>query len=125
MGMIGTPAPARRSVAVLSFRNLSGRPEEGWISTALAEMLTTELGAGEKLRLVSGEDIARSKPDLPRSDSDSLSRDTLARLHENLNSDLVVLGSYTALGATPATRIRLDLRLQDTAAGETLADVAV
>ena len=122
---IKASAAPRRSIAVLGFRNLSGRPEENWLSTALAEMLTTELGAGEKLRLVSGEDIARSKPDLPRSDSDSLSRDTLARLHENLNSDLVVLGSYTALGATPATRIRLDLRLQDTAAGETIADVAV
>jgi hypothetical protein len=46
----------RRSIAILGFRNLSGRPEEGWLSTAIAEMLTTELVAGEKLRLVSGED---------------------------------------------------------------------
>src|SRR5579863_689803 len=115
----------RRSIAVLGFRNLSGRPEEGWISTALAEMLSTELEAGEKLRLVPGEDIARSKVDLPLADADSLSRDTLARLHTNLDSDLVVLGSYTALGEKPGTRIRLDLRLQDTVAGETIADVAV
>ena len=121
---IGATAP-RRSVAVLGFRNLSGRPEESWISTALAEMLSTELEAGEKLRLVSGEDIARTKLDLPLTDADSLSRDTLARLHEDLNSDLIVLGSYTALGEKPGTRIRLDLRLQDTVAGETIADVAV
>ena len=118
-------AAPRRSIAVLGFRNLSGRSEENWLSTALAEMLTTELVAGEKLRLVSGEDIARTKLDLPRNDTDSLSRDTLARLHENLNSDFIVLGSYTALGEKPATRIRLDLRLQDTVAGETVADVAV
>jgi eukaryotic-like serine/threonine-protein kinase len=116
---------ARRSVAVLGFRNLSGRSEEGWISTALAEMLSTELEAGEKLRLVSGEDIARTKLDLPLADADSLSRDTLARLHKDLDSDLIVLGSYTALGEKPGTRIRLDLRLQDTLAGETIADVAV
>ncbi len=115
----------RRSIAVLGFRNLSGRPEEGWLSTALAEMLSTELEAGEKLRLVSGEDIARTKLDLPLADADSLSRDTLARLHKDLDSDLIVLGSYTALGEKPGTRIRLDLRLQDTAAGETIADVAV
>ncbi len=119
-----TTAP-RRSIAVLGFRNLSGRPEEGWLSTALAEMLSTELEAGEKLRLVSGEDIARAKLDLPLADADSLSRDTLARLHENLDSDLIVFGSYTALGEKPGTRIRLDLRLQDTVAGETIADVAV
>jgi len=121
----GTPAAVRRSIAVLGFRNLSGRPEEGWISTALAEMLSVELEAGEKLRLVSGEDIARTKLDLPLADADSLSRNTLARLHKDLDSDLIVLGSYTALGEKPGTRIRLDLRLQDTVAGETIADVAV
>jgi eukaryotic-like serine/threonine-protein kinase len=116
---------ARRSIAVLGFRNLSGRSEEGWLSTAVAEMLSTELEAGEKLRLVSGEDIARAKLDLPLEDADSLSRNTLARLHRDLDSDLIVLGSYTTLGEKPGTRIRLDLRLQDTVAGETIADVAV
>ena len=125
MSSIGAPVVPRRSVAVLGFRNLSGRPEEGWISTALAEMLSTELEAGEKLRLVSGEDIARTKLDLPIADAESLSRDTLARLHKDLDSDLIVVGSYTALGETPGTRIRLDLRLQDAVAGETIADVAV
>src|SRR5580704_6280305 len=118
-------APPRRSVAVLGFRNLSGRPEEGWLSTALAEMLSTELEAGEKLRLVSGEEIARTKIDLPLADADSLSRSTLAQVHKNLNSDLIVLGSYTTLTEKSGIRIRLDLRLQDTVAGETVADVAV
>jgi eukaryotic-like serine/threonine-protein kinase len=122
---IGPLPAARRSIAVLGFRNLSGRPEEGWLSTALAEMLSTELVAGEKLRLVSGEDIARVKLDLPLADADSLSRNTLSRLHMDLDSDLIVLGSYTALDEKSGTRIRLDLRLQDTVAGETIADVAV
>jgi DNA-binding winged helix-turn-helix (wHTH) protein/tetratricopeptide (TPR) repeat protein len=115
----------RRSIAVLGFRNLSGRPEEGWLSTAIAEMLSTELVAGEKLRLVSGEDVARTKLDLPLADTDSLSRNTLARLHKDLDSDWIVLGSYTALVGQPDTRIRLDVRIQDTSAGETIADVAV
>jgi eukaryotic-like serine/threonine-protein kinase len=125
MSATGTSAPRRRSIAVLGFRNLSGRPEERWISTALAEMLSTELEAGEKLRLVSGEEIARTKIDLPLVDADSLSPNTLSRLHKDLNSDLIVLGSYTAVGEKPGTLIRLDLRLQDTAAGDTIADVAV
>jgi DNA-binding winged helix-turn-helix (wHTH) protein/tetratricopeptide (TPR) repeat protein/TolB-like protein len=125
IGTAGTPIAARRSIAILGFRNLSGRQEEAWLSTALAEMLSTELEAGEKLRLVSGEDIARTKLDLPLADADSLSRNTLARLHKDLDSDLIVLGSYTALNEKSGTRIRLDLRLQDTLAGETIADVAV
>jgi eukaryotic-like serine/threonine-protein kinase len=125
IGASGSRAASRRSIAVLGFRNLSGRPEEGWLSTALAEMLSTELVAGEKLRLVSGEDIARTKLELPLADADSLSRDTLKRLHKNLNSDFIVLGSYTALGEKSDPRIRFDLRLQDTVSGETIADVAV
>src|SRR6202023_2265212 len=81
--------------------------------------------AGEKLRLVSGEDVTRTKLDLPLADADSLCRDTLSRLHRDLDSDLIVLGSYTALSEKSGTRIRLDLRLQDTVAGETITDVAV
>ena len=41
------PVTARRAVAVLGFKNLSGRSDEAWLSTALSEMLTTELAAGE------------------------------------------------------------------------------
>jgi eukaryotic-like serine/threonine-protein kinase len=121
----GAVRAPRRSIAVLGFRNLSGRQDEAWLSIALAEMLSTEMLAGEKLRLVSGEDVARTKLELPLADTDSLSRDTLSRLHKNLDSDLIVLGSYTALGDKPDTRIRLDVTLQDASAGETVADVAV
>ena len=47
-GVPSAPAVrARRSVAVLGFKNLAGREDQAWISTALAEMLTTELAAGE------------------------------------------------------------------------------
>ena len=119
------PPVVRRSVAVLGFHNLTGRPEEGWLSTALSEMLSTELAAGDKLRLVSGEDIARSRLELPLADADTLSRDTLARLHTNLGSDLIVIGSYTVLDEKSGNRVRLDLHLQDTVAKETIADVAV
>ncbi|MGA3092796.1 MAG: tetratricopeptide repeat protein [Terriglobales bacterium] len=116
--------PARRSVAVLGFRDLSGRPEDAWLSTALAEMMNTELAAGEKLRLVPGEDVARTKLDLLVPDADSLSKDTLARLHKRLGTDVVVLGSYASLGGKSKGSIRLDLRVQDAVAGETMAEVA-
>src|SRR5205823_7280408 len=49
-------AGIRRAVAVLDFRNLSGRAEDAWLSTALSQMLSTELAAGDRLRLVPGED---------------------------------------------------------------------
>src|SRR5437764_12972245 len=42
----------RRSVAVLGFKNLSGRSDQAWLSTALSDWLTTELSAGEQLRTI-------------------------------------------------------------------------
>src|SRR5690242_140259 len=63
----GTLSPRihlRRSVAVLGFRNLPGRVEDDWLSSAFCEMLNTELAAGGQLRMVSGEDVARARSEL-------------------------------------------------------------
>ena len=64
------------------------------------------------------------KLDLQLADGDSFAPDTLARIRRNLGTDLVVLGSYFAVGAKGSERIRLDLRVQDAAAGETIASVS-
>ena len=125
--LIGTGSSGLRvrpAVAVLGFRNLSGKPETGWLSTALAEMLTTDLAAGEQLRIVSGENVARAKIDLSLPEADSYAGDTLARIHQNLGADYVVLGSYLDLGQAAGAQVRLDLRLQDTRVGSTLAAVS-
>jgi len=114
----------RRSVAVMGFRNLPGRPEDNWLSPALAEMLSTELAADSALRMVSGEDVARAKRELPLPDEDSLAKETLERLHTNPGADVVVLGSYTPLPGKGERRIRLDVRVQDTERGETIAERA-
>jgi DNA-binding winged helix-turn-helix (wHTH) protein/tetratricopeptide (TPR) repeat protein len=115
----------RPSVAVMGFRNLSRGTAEVWLSTALAEMLNTELAAGERLRMVPGEQISRAKLDLSLIDTEALAKGTLLRLRSDVGADYVVLGSYTALGQAGKRRIRLDLRLQDTSAGETIAEEAV
>jgi DNA-binding winged helix-turn-helix (wHTH) protein/tetratricopeptide (TPR) repeat protein len=114
----------RRSVAVMGFRNLPGRPEDNWLSPAFAEMLSTELAADGALRMVSGEDVARAKRELPLTDEDSLAKETLERLHTNPGADVVVLGSYTPLPGKGERRIRLDVRVQDTERGVTIAERA-
>ncbi len=111
----------RRSVAVLGFRNLSGRAETAWLSTALSEMFTVELGVGERLHTITGESVTRTKQDLGLKDPENLSVDTLDRLRSLLGCDVVLLGSYLALGTGGESRVRVDLRLQDTASGETLS----
>ncbi|MGC2247504.1 MAG: tetratricopeptide repeat protein [Terriglobales bacterium] len=122
---VAPPVRVRRSVAVLGFRNLPGRREDNWLSAAFSEMLNTELAAGGELRLVSGEDVARAKSDLPLTEEDSLAKTTLERLRTDPGADVVVLGSYTLLPAEGKNKIRLDVRMQDTAAGETIAEEAI
>jgi DNA-binding winged helix-turn-helix (wHTH) protein/tetratricopeptide (TPR) repeat protein len=119
------PLHVRRSVAVLGFRNLAGRQQDAWLSLVFSEMLNTELGTHGDLRMVSGEDVDRAKRELPLTADDSLGKATLERLRANPGADYVVLGSYTLIQAHAGTRIRLELRLQETAGGETIAEEAI
>jgi eukaryotic-like serine/threonine-protein kinase len=117
-----TASKSRQSIAVLGFKNLSGRADEAWLSTAFSEMLATELAAGEQLRTIPGESVARMKINLSLPEAESYGRTTLARIRRNLDADHVVLGSYVPLGDG---QIRLDIRLQDTNAGEILIATSV
>src|SRR5579863_6327791 len=115
---------ARRSVAVLGFRNLSGSAQDAWISTALSDWLITELSAGDQLRTIPAESVARMKIELALPDVDTLGRDSLVRIRKNLGTDYVVAGSYAMLGAAPGGQIRVDVRLQDARTGETIHAVS-
>ncbi len=115
-------APPRTSIAVLGFANLDGKESDAWLSTALSEMFATELSEGGKLRLVSGEEVARAHTGLEH--PGSLSQETLVRLRQELGADVIVSGSYTVLAQNHADKLRLDLRLQDTRDGHILASFA-
>jgi DNA-binding winged helix-turn-helix (wHTH) protein/tetratricopeptide (TPR) repeat protein len=124
-----SPAPVlarfvpRRSIAVVVIRNASARPRDAWLSTALAEMLTTELADGGKLRVLSQENVARLKADLAIGDVKSLSNEQLSRVHTSLGADLVVSGTYAVLDHAQRF-MRLDLRVQDPTSGEVVASIA-
>ena len=114
----------RRSVAVLGFRNLSASPQDAWLSTALSDWLITELSAGDQLRTIPAESVARMKIELSLPDVDTLGRDSLFRIRKNLGTDYVVAGSYAMVGAAPGGQIRVDVRLQDARTGETINAVS-
>lgn len=115
-----TPVLRRRTVAVLSLKNSTARPEAAWLSTGLAEMLTTELASGEQLHAITGEEVAQMQTNLSLTDSDVLSPQTVSQIGRALGADLVVLGSYVDL---VGGQLRVDLHLQDVAAGETLLSI--
>jgi serine/threonine protein kinase/tetratricopeptide (TPR) repeat protein/TolB-like protein len=113
----GGAVSARRSIAVLGFKNLTGRTESDWLSTALSEMVMTDLAAGEKLRVVPNEDVARAKLEMGLTETEPFTREVLKKIRANLGTDLAVEGSYVVLAAG---QLRLDIRLQDVVSGETL-----
>ncbi|HEX8816651.1 MAG TPA: winged helix-turn-helix domain-containing protein [Terriglobales bacterium] len=121
---------ARRSVAVIGFVNLSHQADSAWLSPALAEMMGTELAAGGKLLTIPDETVSRARVELKLDDRDDFSAETLGRLRQDLNAEVVVGGAYAVLppkaeavenGSQPvAGQVRLDLRVQDTKTGEVL-----
>jgi DNA-binding winged helix-turn-helix (wHTH) protein/tetratricopeptide (TPR) repeat protein/TolB-like protein len=118
-----SPASARRAVAILAFRDLTGRPEGAWLPTALAEMLSAELAAGGSVRVVSAEAVERARADLGLAETGSYSAETLTRLRALLGADLTVSGSCVASGSG-SEWLRLDAFVQDASRGETLLAVS-
>jgi serine/threonine protein kinase/tetratricopeptide (TPR) repeat protein len=118
------PVRVRPSVAVLGFKNLSGRADTAWISTALSEMLNSHLAAGEEVRIIAGDTVAQTRIDLNLSDVESIPVNALERVSRNLGSGYVVVGSYldsaTPGGGQVRPSVRLDARLEDTATGQTV-----
>ncbi len=117
----GAPITARRSVAVLSLKNLAGRADAAWLATALAEMLSTELALGEELRVISGEGVTRALADLGLTGTDVIDSGARLKLRRRLGADYLVVGAYTILPDGAA--LRLDLRLEDARSNEKLTTV--
>lgn len=118
----------RRSVAVVGFENLSGHEGADWLSTALAEMVGTELGRGAELRTFAGARVADARRQAGLGPLDELGEEELTRLRALLGCDFVVTGSYVALGPGgeigSGTPIRLDVSLEDAAVGRTITTVS-
>ncbi|HVO60996.1 MAG TPA: serine/threonine-protein kinase [Terriglobales bacterium] len=111
----------RRSVAVLGFQNLSKKTDDDWISTALAEMVSTELAAGQQVRIIPGENVAHMKLDLALAENAGYGPDTLKKIQRTLGSDIIVQGSYLA---SPGSSLRIDMQLQEADASGTIAAVS-
>lgn len=109
---------ARRSIAIIGLRNLNGSAQDGWMATGLAEMLSTELAASDRLRVISGEEIALAGLAQPLPNSPS--HETLAQMGKKLGADMILFGSYTVSRehGSGAPSLRLDLRLENLSSDE-------
>jgi tetratricopeptide (TPR) repeat protein/tRNA A-37 threonylcarbamoyl transferase component Bud32 len=115
----------RRAIALLSVSNATARPAAAWLATAIPEMLATELGAGEGLRLVPANEVVRARKELGiGEDLARVPALTLARLGRNLGAELLGFGSYALVGAGETALLRVDLRIVTAASGEIVASTS-
>jgi serine/threonine-protein kinase len=99
----------RPSVAVAGFTNLSQRQEDSWLSTAMVEMLTTDLAGDGQLRVVPAERTSRALRELGA--NNTFTDDHIERLRNALSTQYVVVGSFATSGEPPARRVRIDVRV--------------
>lgn len=128
-GLVGRPSPqpaavlgeaarsARRSIAILPFASRS--PDDAWLSAALAEVLGACFAAGEALRIVPGDEVARMRTDLELRGRTSLGEDVLRRIRQYAAVDVVVTGALERTGEDGGLRVRA--QMLDTASSTVLA----
>jgi DNA-binding winged helix-turn-helix (wHTH) protein/tetratricopeptide (TPR) repeat protein len=115
-----TQVAARPSVAVLAMKNLSGKAQDAWLSTALTETISAELMAGGQLRLISGDNVAQMQQELAPPPGVGLSRQQLDSIGRNLGCDMVLTGDYLVVG----DKVRVDVRLDDLGSQQPVASVS-
>lgn len=111
-----SPASPRTSVAVLHFNNLTDDPELVWLSSGIAELLTTDLSQASDLAVRGSGRVYQLLADLDALEGQSLSPEALQRLAREAEADVVVRGSFARLGPS----LRLVFSVEDAADGHVL-----
>jgi tetratricopeptide (TPR) repeat protein/predicted Ser/Thr protein kinase len=99
------------SVAIVPFYNASQDPALDWLSSSLADMLSSDIGQSAKVRMVSPDRLHQVLQDLHISGSSQIDEGTLRRLAEFTNAQTLVFGQYVRAG----TQIRIDTTILDLA----------
>ena len=95
----GSDTPTYESMAVLPFQNLSGDPNQNYVSDGLTESLIAELGRLKSLRVISRSSVMRYKD----------SRKPLPEIARELNAGAIIEGSIARFG----DRARVTVQLVD------------
>lgn len=109
------------TVALIGFKNLSRRQDVSWLPVALTEMLATELGSVDEIRVVS-QDFVRDVSQSIGSSSDAGDRpQSLQLLGRHLGADYLISGGYFVAPEASDPTLRIDITLQDARTGNSVA----
>ena len=107
----------QHSLAILPFHNATSDKKLDWVGSAMADMLSTDVGQSAIVRTVSSDRVGRVMKDLRIASQSELDGATIVRIANLSNVDTVVFGNYAQLGG----RIRIDAQIQDLQRGQTLS----
>jgi len=113
----------RPKIALLGFQDQMHSNGTAWVNASLTENLTGELEAGEKVVTSPSETVSLMKIEFALPEETSYSAATMGRIHDYLQCDYVVYGSYFDPGKDAGGRVKLNVRMQDAKTGEILATV--
>jgi serine/threonine protein kinase/tetratricopeptide (TPR) repeat protein len=109
------------TVALIGFKNLSRREDVSWLPAALTEMLATELGSVDKIRVVS-QDLVRDVSQSIGSSGGAGDRPhSLQLLGRHLGADYLISGDYFVAPEASDPTLRIDITLQDVRTGNSVA----
>jgi len=114
-----TPSAAmqNKSIAVLSFRNMSGDQSLNWLDAGLPELLTTDLSQVKGMDVLSREQVYRAIKRKGQQNATELPPDVALDVARDAGADACVTGSLMKLGKS---KLRVDLHVQDTRTGKIL-----
>ena len=110
----------RASIAVLGFRDISSSAESSWIAPAVSELLNIELSAGQQLKTLPLENVARMRTELSVTPQSAYPAQVLQRIRTNLGIDYAVSGAYLP----NQQRVRLDVALFDVRTGKQIVAIS-
>jgi tetratricopeptide (TPR) repeat protein len=111
------PAGGNNSIAVIDLENRAKRADVAWLSTALGELVTSDLGTAAELETIPASDVARMQAELGVGDIASWSPAQLGSVRSALGAEYVVAGSYVV---KPGGEIEVELELYATSDGRVL-----
>ena len=107
-----------KSIAVLSFRNMSGDTSLDWLNSGLPELLTTNLSQMRGMDVLSREQVYRAMKRKGRQDTPDLPPEVALDVARDAGADTCVTGSVMKLGTS---KLRVDLHVQDARTGKILS----
>ncbi len=97
------------SLAILPFHNMTNDAKDDWIGSSVADMLSTDVGQSAHLRTVSTDRLHQVLTDLRIGPQTAIDPDTIRRVAEFSNADVVVSGQYARFG----DQIVIDATIRD------------